>query len=618
MNSAAEEQRNRNTNYSTAYSYTGSQLNQAYSSGIENLSSRPSPTMHQSTAPPPDYYTSQSFNRPTYMHQTSVNSAQNTSSATLSNNYNTANMAASRRPEAAPRPSKQPEKNFEFLPTVPTPDNDFVVINRAANYGQQPSRVQTAPNIPKLPKPVITIDFDREFGTIREYFNQTSDPQTKQFNRELQKNQKLSAMRKSLINNKYLSDVKIYAGPAKTLFYGHKMFLITSSSFFKESIMDGNNTEIFLSEISPDILLELLKYCYTGDININMNNVNDMQSAARKLKFLHVNDRCNGFVSKTMNPVSVFQLFESASGKNDKKVIDDCITFIKKNEEKCFDSEGFYKTSLDDLVKILQMCNFQDASKIGNITEKWTHKSAKSLSLDLENVPVVAKEEATSSNLIDLDSHFESLMKASCSKDFSSELENLMRSEPKKPSLADSIAEKLITCEKSVKFAFDDDDEKSSMCGGDKDDNVRSTIELIGKLLSLSTQLSVTNFVCKKSLLLHLIYFTCDLAERSTEFSLSVNVTDGNRNREIFTRKLKHDPNVAKYRMSRFFFKKPLRIFVGQKFAIKVHFSKPCQQRHVAAEKLSNEHFIQLSCENEKKYFNCVSKIVVSEIPKDN
>ena len=63
------------------------------------------------------------------------------------------------------------------------------------------------------------------------------------------------------------------------------------------------------------------------------------------------------------------------------------------------------------------------------------------------------------------------------------------------------------------------------------------------------------------------------------------------------------------------FSREPLKIFVGQKFFIKLNFIEPVHIFNVNAETLSRLDIVELRKDAEvKKYFNCISSLTVSEM----
>ena len=59
-----------------------------------------------------------------------------------------------------------------------------------------------------------------------------------------------------------------------------------------------------------------------------------------------------------------------------------------------------------------------------------------------------------------------------------------------------------------------------------------------------------------------------------------------------------------------FLSKNPLKIFIGQKFSIKVNFDKTISCMHLNVQSSSNSEFFEIRKDIDKNYFNCVSYLV--------
>jgi hypothetical protein len=60
----------------------------------------------------------------------------------------------------------------------------------------------------------------------------------------------------------------------------------------------------------------------------------------------------------------------------------------------------------------------------------------------------------------------------------------------------------------------------------------------------------------------------------------------------------------------------PLKIFVGQRFYIKLKFSEEAQRLNISSTGVSRTDVAELCKDSDvKKYFNCVSSLSVSEMP---
>jgi hypothetical protein len=67
------------------------------------------------------------------------------------------------------------------------------------------------------------------------------------------------------------------------------------------------------------------------------------------------------------------------------------------------------------------------------------------------------------------------------------------------------------------------------------------------------------------------------------------------------------------------FSKKPLKIYRGQKWVVKMNFAQPAPRVHLNPDGLSTTEILDIHMSENgvnKKYFNCVSKLVVSEMNK--
>lgn len=64
------------------------------------------------------------------------------------------------------------------------------------------------------------------------------------------------------------------------------------------------------------------------------------------------------------------------------------------------------------------------------------------------------------------------------------------------------------------------------------------------------------------------------------------------------------------------FTREPLKVYIGQKFFVKLNFSDSAQRLNINADSLTSNDLLELRKDAEvKKYFNCVSCLMVSEMP---
>lgn len=62
------------------------------------------------------------------------------------------------------------------------------------------------------------------------------------------------------------------------------------------------------------------------------------------------------------------------------------------------------------------------------------------------------------------------------------------------------------------------------------------------------------------------------------------------------------------------FSRDPLKVYVGQKFSVKLNFGASVELINVNAISLVGNPMVELNQDSKKKYFNCVSSLTVSDM----
>lgn len=120
---------------------------------------------------------------------------------------------------------------------------------------------------------------------------------------------------------------------------------------------------------------------------------------------------------------------------------------------------------------------------------------------------------------------------------------------------------------------------------------------------------------CKKSVLVHEIGFTADLSRCGKDIKVSISLFEGNRRSDIHNRTIVNDRPGMRINYIKFA-RNPLKFYIGQKFFIKVNFVGPVSLVHVSGDKFSHPDIFEMRKDVEKNYLNCISYIVVSDMPR--
>lgn len=85
---------------------------------------------------------------------------------------------------------------------------------------------------------------------------------------------------------------------------------------------ERGQTEILIHEVDGDILLQLVQYCYSGEISIGDANVVEMTKVATMLQFPEVKDNCAEYFSTILSPSNCLGIQEMADLHNMPQLIE--------------------------------------------------------------------------------------------------------------------------------------------------------------------------------------------------------------------------------------------------------------------------------------------------------
>ncbi|KAG5679578.1 hypothetical protein PVAND_009138 [Polypedilum vanderplanki] len=448
-----------------------------------------------------------------------------------------------------------------------------------------------------------TINFDEVLPGVKKAVSSCSKAEFIKMKNSLNKNHSLGESRKMLINNPYLADVKFLLGHKEI--YAHKAFLITSSILFYETFT--NNKVMKIEEISEEIFLILLNYCYTNQLKLNADNVLPILNVANKLKICQATNICHGFISNMINNETVFNIFEKAIELDSEMFQKKCLDYIAANEAKCFNSKGFYNIKISSLTTILQKCQY-NSIKSSELIEKWNHGALETATVSNSN-PVVGgtKKKAPPK---------QNKNKAQAAPKIPSLIDIVIPSPPMPEGFIESFD--LINFDDDDKMSvityddYDDDDNKSDIiCIDDEDEKAQINVVIKGERKTMETEFSRIDFVAKRNFNLHSIWFNENLFPNTKEIKIHISVLANNKRTDIHNRVIKNNKPGMKLNFVKFS-KKPLKFFGGQKCTIKIKFSEKAPHVHVNTDSLSSTNILDIDRSN-KKYFNSISKFIVSE-----
>jgi len=167
---------------------------------------------------------------------------------------------------------------------------------------------------------------------------------------------------KAIFNQELLSDVKFVVrdsqgGSESKTIPAHKFVLAISSPvffamFYGELAETNNSVETYDCEYES--LLELFRFIYSDEANLNPDNVMQLMYLAKKYMLPSLVDECSAFLQKNLDPSNVFHVLPDAEKYEEKDLLDCCWKVIEKETEEVLKSDGFVtieRSVLEELVE---------------------------------------------------------------------------------------------------------------------------------------------------------------------------------------------------------------------------------------------------------------------------
>ena len=153
-----------------------------------------------------------------------------------------------------------------------------------------------------------------------------------------------------MFNNDLFSDVKFVVhrsdreSESKQVIPAHKFVLSISSPVF-EAMFYGELAEttdtIELPDCEYDSLLELFRYMYSDEANLNGSNVMGVMYLAKKYIVPSLADKCAEYLQDNLDPSNVFSILPPAQKFEEKNLVEQCWEVIDEQTEEAVNSDVF-------------------------------------------------------------------------------------------------------------------------------------------------------------------------------------------------------------------------------------------------------------------------------------
>ena len=170
---------------------------------------------------------------------------------------------------------------------------------------------------------------------------------------------------KFMLNNELLSDVEFQV-PVRNSEGGsdsmkkipaHKFLLAISSPVFYAMFygeLAEKKDSIDVSDCDHKSLLELFRFVYSDEVNLNGDNVMQVLYLAKKYMLPSLADECSEFLRENVDATNVFHVLPEAQKYEEKDLENHCWQVIDKQTDEAVKSDGFViieKSMLEELVE---------------------------------------------------------------------------------------------------------------------------------------------------------------------------------------------------------------------------------------------------------------------------
>jgi len=166
-----------------------------------------------------------------------------------------------------------------------------------------------------------------------------------------------------MFNNELLSDVKFVVrdseGGSESMkkIPAHKFLLAISSPVFYAMFygeLAEKKDSIDIPDCNHRSLLELFRFMYSDEVNLNADNVMQVLYLAKKYMLPSLADKCTEFLRGNLDASNVFHVLPDAQKYEEKDLVDHCWEVIDNQADEAVKSDGFVtmeKSVLEALVE---------------------------------------------------------------------------------------------------------------------------------------------------------------------------------------------------------------------------------------------------------------------------
>lgn len=157
----------------------------------------------------------------------------------------------------------------------------------------------------------------------------------------------------------------------------HKILLATCSEYFR-AMFTGDNTEsrsgrVLIEDVDPKVMSKLIDFCYTCQIPIHEDNVQNILIAASRFQFPEILELCIDFLDQRYNVENCVEIMMLAHQHNLKRLYDSIFGFCLDHFKEIADGEEYGSIDSQQLVALISndRLNVDEEQEVVDAVLKW-------------------------------------------------------------------------------------------------------------------------------------------------------------------------------------------------------------------------------------------------------
>lgn len=178
--------------------------------------------------------------------------------------------------------------------------------------------------------------------------------------------------------NSKLCDIKLIVGEKKI--QAHRLVLAAFSDYFS-AMFTGDMSEtsqftVHLTDMKPDAVEALIRYAYTSEIEIRVDNVENLLSVACILQIEEVKEACSEFMANQLHPSNCLGIRAFADGHGCSALFKTSDQYTKEHFVEVINNQEFFVLPAESVAELLSSddLNVPSETQVFTALKTWTQQ----------------------------------------------------------------------------------------------------------------------------------------------------------------------------------------------------------------------------------------------------